>query len=103
VYVKNGDDYTAAGTVTGAYTTTRGDRAAYVLADGVKTPWARTSQFSSTGCSTGNGFPVVHSALFQLSGMKFGVEETMIPRFKTLPEAKKIFFYHLVHALTYVP
>jgi hypothetical protein len=40
VLVKDGDE-TVSGTVTGAYTTTRGDRAAYVLADGVKTPWVR--------------------------------------------------------------
>jgi hypothetical protein len=41
VYVKNGDDYTAAGTVAGAYTTMRGDRPAYVLVDGVKMPRVR--------------------------------------------------------------
>jgi hypothetical protein len=41
VNVKNGSDYAAAATVTGAFTTTRGERAAYVLIDGVKTPTVR--------------------------------------------------------------
>jgi hypothetical protein len=41
VNVKDGDNYAAAGTVTGAFTTTRGDRAAYVLVDGVKMPKVR--------------------------------------------------------------
>jgi hypothetical protein len=41
VTVKDGDDYAAAGTVTGAFTTTRGERAAYVLVDGAKTPKVR--------------------------------------------------------------
>jgi hypothetical protein len=41
VHVKNGSDYAAAGTVTGAFTTTRGEKAAYVLVDGVKTPTVR--------------------------------------------------------------